>query len=293
MKFCHIAPTQYLRPLGINEYDSHLILAHLIENGDNDYAQFYAQAGKDATIILDNSAFELYRQGLPMFDGDKLIKIGEEVGADYIVMPDYPGEQAGKTAAAAIEYGPQFKDAGFGTFFVPQSRIGHMEEYISSFAWAASSPLIDYIGMSILGIPNAFGADKNDIQRFMSRYHMMKILYSRGLLQLAKKNGKRIHFLGMTDGPNEITLCGPLISKGWIDTWDSSAAVWAGIEGVSFDHSPTGLVNGKVKSHVDFDREFDETKVMLIESNMDVIDTAVDQLNKMQEEFRNESFNRE
>jgi hypothetical protein len=276
MDFCHIAPTAYLRPLNMQNYTSHLVLAHLVENGDNDYANFYGQAGLTATIILDNSAYELYRRNLPMFDGNKLLNIADMVGADYIVMPDYPGENAGKTAAAALEYAPLFKEEGYGTFFVPQSRIGHLEEYISSFAWAASHPDIDYIGMSILGIPNAFGVDGNDFQRLLSRWRMFNILDSRGLLDLAKENGKKIHCLGMTDGPNETALLGPFIADGVIDTWDTSAAVWAGIEGVAFDNSPTGLVNGKVKSHVDFDRELDDSKLSTIVRNMDVIDKSVD-----------------
>ena len=55
----------------------------------------------------------------------------------------------------------------------------------------------------------------------------------------------------MVDGPNEITL----LSK-WsefIASWDSSAAVWAGLNNVRFDNSPTGLINGKFEKEVDFD----------------------------------------
>ncbi len=274
MQFAHIAPTAYLKPLNLDKYPCHLLLAHLLES-DAEYLKFYQSLPEDAIVIQDNSAFELYRRGLPMFDGDKLLDLAKKINADYIVMPDYPGEECGKTAAAAIKYGEVFKNEGYGTFFVPQSRIGHREEYISSFAWAASSPYVDYIGMSILGIPNAYGVDGNDIQRFTSRWAMFNELYGRGLLQLAKKNGKKIHCLGMTDGPNEILLLADYIRKGYIDTWDSSAAVWAGIEDVAFDTSPTGLVNGKVKSHVDFDIAFDDSKLDTITRNMHHIDSFV------------------
>jgi hypothetical protein len=54
----------------------------------------------------------------------------------------------------------------------------------------------------------------------------------------------------MTEGPNEIALMGPYAD--FIDTWDSSAAVWAGLNGIQFDNSPTGLVNGKFEVEVDF-----------------------------------------
>jgi hypothetical protein len=284
MEMCHIAPTQYLRPLNIDNYKTHLLLAHLVEE-DEEYTKFYAdtkyRAGQygvqssQNTYILDNSAFELYRRNQPMFDGNKLLDLGRKVRADYIVMPDYPAEPGSKTIKSAQEFAPQFKEKGFGTFFVPQSRIGDVEDYIATFAWAASSPLVDYIGMSILGIPNAFGVDDNDIQRTLSRTHMFNILRNRGLLQLAKTLGKKIHCLGMMDGPREIDLLSDFIYLKWIDSWDSSAAVWAGISDVGFDNSPTGLVNGKVKTHVDFNIAFDEGKLPLITRNIKFIDDLI------------------
>jgi len=165
------------------------------------------------------------------------------------VMSDYPNEPGSKTIKAAQQLAPQFKDNGFGTFFVPQSEIGDLEDYIATFAWAACSPLVDYIGVSILGVPNAYGVEKdNKLQRYVSRFHMMKELERRGILKLAYLNNKKIHFLGMVDGPNEIELCGEFC----INTWDSSAAVWAGLNGISFDSSPTGLINGKFEEEVDF-----------------------------------------
>ena len=38
----------------------------------------------------------------------------------------------------------------------------------------------------------------------------------------------------------------------YIFSWDSSAAIWAGINDVLFDDSPTGLMNGKFEKEVDF-----------------------------------------
>lgn len=300
-------------------HKSHLLLAHLVEE-DNIYTSFYNpqyEGGREFwnrgtmldfngdpfhqhytgsntptrtdfcpltdyhyTRILDNSAFEMYQRGLPMFDGDKLVELGKKCAANYIVMPDYPGEDGWKTIKAAKEYGPVFKEAGFGTFFVPQSEVGDMEGYLESFAYAATSPLVDYIGISILGVPNAFGVYGNQLQQYLARKIMMGALYERGLLQIAKRMGKKIHFLGMLDGPNEIIEVAPFVK--YIDTWDSSAAVWAGINGIAFDNSPTGLVDGKIKSHVDFDLpyEYDKDRDTIIKSNMKYIDDIVDTLNK-------------
>lgn len=234
----------------------HLLLAHLVET-DEQYRRWYINnkslltGGNDKNVyILDNSAFEKFKANEPMYPSDKLIEMGTAIRADYIVMSDYPNEHSSRTIEAALELAPKFRDAGFGTFFVPQSQIGDIEDYIAAFAWAASAPQVDYIGVSILGVPNAYGVERNNkLQRFMSRWHMMTELESRGILDLARVNKKKIHFLGMVDGPNEIALCHPRFR---INTWDSSAAVWAGLNGIAFDTSPTGLVDGKFEEEVDF-----------------------------------------
>ena len=284
MDFCQIVPLSYLEPLKnkLNRNNVHLLLAHLVESSDK-YNEFYKKLKFDRsehpsgsntpakTFIMDNAGFEMYRQGLPFFPAEKLIDLGRKVYADYIVLPDYPGRHFTKTIEAAIEYAPKFREAGIKTFFAPQSEAGKIEDYIASFAWAASSPLIDYIGLSILAIPIAYGVDTpGNIQVFGSRLSMVEELYNRTLISLAKANGKKIHFLGMTDGPKEIVNAARYTGF-HIDSWDSSAAVWAGIQDVPFDNSPTGLINGKIHKHVDFDIEFDEGKLPLIHKNIEAI----------------------
>ena len=271
MKFCHIAPVAHLDL--VKDRSAHLTLAHLIDEGHQDYIDFYKNEKFDINI-MDNSAFELYKAQLPMFDPEKLVGLAQQVNATHIVLPDHPSHPSMVGIDDAKRYAPVFKEAGFGTFFVPQSDVLDLEDLITSFAWAASSPLIDYIGISILAVPNAYGCEQNNqLQRFVSRWKFMNELYDRNLLQLAAQNGKKIHFLGMLDGPNEISL----MRDFHIDTWDSSAGVWAGLNGLAFDHSPTGLTNGKFEKHVDFQAKFEDTT--LAESNMRVIDNLVDRYN--------------
>lgn len=287
MDFCHITPTPHAEDF-VKARKTHLVLAHLLQD-DPDYVEFY----KDemglfgSTIIVDNSAFELYKAGLPMFNPDALVSLADKISLGnekctdrmYIVLPDHPAHPSMVGIDEARRYAPIFKENGYGTFFVPQSDIGDLEDLITSFAWAASSPLIDYIGISILAVPNAYRCEKdNPLQRFMCRWRFMNELYDRGLLQLAKDNGKKIHFLGMVDGPNEI----PLLRDFAIDTWDSSAAVWCGLNGVPFDTSPTGLHNGKFETHVDFAfKTEDNAAIELAKSNVQVIDQLVDRFNKV------------
>lgn len=242
-------PTDFLHDYA-QAYPAQLVLAHLVES-DDQYANFYKEY--NGLKILDNSAFEMYKQGQPMYESHKLIEMGQKIDADYIVMSDYPDSIETETIRAAEELGPQFRAAGFGTFFCPQSRIGDLNGLVSCFDWAAQSELVDYIGFSILNIPNAYGVEKeHQLQRYLSRYKFVNELDKRGVLGNIIDNNKKIHFLGMLDGPNEIELIHMAGYGHIIDTWDSSAAMWAGIHDIRFDSSPTGLRDGKFEKEVDF-----------------------------------------
>lgn len=262
IKFCHIAPTYFLdRYTSTN--GAHLLLAHLVEQ-DPVYADYYANLDDGKVKIMDNSAFEMFKQGRPMYDPDKLIEMGKRCKADVIVMSDYPKEDWTKTSNTAIKQIPQLKDAGFGTFFVPQSELGDVSGLLQSYMWAINNPEIDLIGVSILACPIAFEvneskhgdgkrSDSYKLQRFLSRWMMFKTLDKAGLLTVSAL--KKFHCLGMTDGPNEIELLREY--HPYIYSWDSSAAVWAGMSGVSFDRSPSGLEHGKVEREVDFSYNYD------------------------------------
>lgn len=248
IRFCHISPTAYLEAF-TQTNGAHLILAHLVE-ADEDYRNFYANLDDGKEKIMDNSAFEMYKAGRPMYPTEKLIEMGKQCRADMIVMSDYPNEPGSKTIEAARQTAQQYHDAGFKTFFVPQSKIGDLDDYLETMEWALKSTLVDRIGLSILGCPNAFGVERdNKLQRFMSRWKILSLMTERGMLRNTRSNV--FHCLGMVDGPNEIELLAP-----WhhlIATWDSSAAVWAGINDIRFDDSPTGLVDGKYEREVNFD----------------------------------------
>lgn len=259
INFCHISPTKYLETF-VSGRPFHLTLAHLIEV-DPEYVEFYVKEKEthECSIIMDNSAFEMYKQNREMYDSSKLIDMATKVHADYIVMSDYPGEPSQKTINKAVEMSADIKAAGFGTFFVPQSQEGDLEDYLSAYEWAADNPdIVDYVGVSILGAPLAYGVERdNKLQRYLSRYKIMMELEKRGILDRFQENGTKIHFLGMVDGPNEVELVQQW--KHHIDTWDSSAASWLGLNGGEFDNSPTGRVEGKFELEVDFDYNVENT----------------------------------
>ena len=277
-EFAHISPTAYLDQFASGR-PFHLTLAHLVEQ-DEEYAKWYSDRDISRSMspyinIMDNSAFEMYKQGREMYPSDKLIEMGTKVAADYIVMSDYPGQPSQVTIDKAIEMAPELREAGFGTFFVPQSTEGDLEDLISAFEWAAESEHVDYIGVSILAVPLAYGVEKgNTLQRFLSRWKFMQELNSRGILDTVVENGKKMHFLGMVDGPNEIELVEEYLDV--INTWDSSAAVWAGVCDISFDNSPTGLINGKNEIEVDFSHNTADSKQLaLAAKNVAYIDNIL------------------
>lgn len=276
INFCHISPTAYLSKY-TRSNGAHLILAHLVEE-DPEYRDYYANLEDGKYKIMDNSAFEMFKLGRDMYESSKLIDMAQSCKADCIVLSDYPKTSSQRTVDAAKELIPQFKGAGFDTFFVPQSQLGDMVDYINAVEWGLNHEGIDVIGISILGAPIACGVDESTfeggkrsdaykMQRYMSRLAVFRELEKRNLLgPLAQK---RFHCLGMVDGPKEIDLLREY--HDYIFSWDSSAAVWAGINGMSFDNSPTGLINGKFEMEVDFSH-LQEHNTTIVFNNIHVID---------------------
>mgnify|MGYP006254311299 FL=1 len=115
---------------------------------------------------------------------------------------------------------------------------------------------------------------KDPLQRFLSRWRFICELNKRGFFQ---DNTKKLHLLGMLDGPNEIGLLKEFLSE--FSSWDSSAAVWAGINGFMFDDSPTGMITGKYEREVYFDHDTaDLTDIAFATKNLKYIDGMIDEV---------------
>jgi hypothetical protein len=245
--FCFIAPTKYLS--WAQHSNTHLVLAHLVDK-DDEYANFYKKRREfNDFIMMDNSAYELKVPYSP----DSLLRLAEKCGAHAIVLPDYPFQPAQVTIDAAEAFIPMFKDAGYLTFFVPQSETGDKEDWIQAYNWADCNPNIDIIGMSILGIPNALP----HIDPAYARVVMTQILIERKLL-----SGKHHHYLGLNSGPNlEIPS---LLAMNALDTIDSSGPIWAAILGHRYTHESDSFQTvSKLKLPVDFDIPLTKDKATL------------------------------
>lgn len=191
------------------------------------------------------------------------------VSADAIVLPDYPFRQSQVTIDAAKLYAPIFKENGFKTFFVPQSERNDADDWVAAYDWAANgedNELIDIIGISILGVPVAFG----HLEPSYARVVAMEILKSRSIYNPNKHH----HFLGLNAGPAlEIPT---LIRMGVLDTVDSSGPVWAGIQGHRYTPDADSFqAVKKLTSPVDFHLPFtkDARTIERIQYNMNLTDS--------------------
>jgi hypothetical protein len=254
-QFCIITPTSYLEQYA-SQSSMHLVLAHLVDT-DPIYAEFYAN--RTEYKIMDNGAFELGES----YNPSKLIDLAHACGADTIVLPDYPAQQGYTTVNAAQERGQAVKDAGFSTMFVPQSMISDMDDWILAYKWASNSELVDVIGMSILGIPNAMP----HIPKSYARVVMTQLLIDRGIFNFDKPH----HYLGLNAGPAlEIP---PLIAMGAMSSCDSSGPVWQGILGHEYTtNSDSYAPTKKIQFPVQFDYDYtnDSATHRRIQHNIDL-----------------------
>lgn len=254
--FCIITPTSYLDEFA-SQSNMHLVLGHLVDT-DEQYANFYA--GRTEFKIMDNGAFELGESYAP----DKLIELATRCKADVIVLPDYPGQSPDKTIEAAMKYAPMFKEAGFKTMFVPQSQVGNHGGWQEAYEWATvDNDLIDVIGMSILGIPNAIP----HVHKAFARVVMTERLLTEGVFAFNKPH----HYLGLNSGPGlEIPT---LLKMGALSSCDSSSPVWAGMCGNEYSYNTDSfMTTAKIKKHVDFDHPYikDGNVDRIIQKNVDM-----------------------
>jgi len=228
IKLAHIAPTSDAA-YAIKRSGMNMVLAHIADK-DDAYAELFKASNKET--LLDNGAFE---NGVPL-PVDKMIEIGRKVGADILVLPDYPFEPWAKGWLTIESDIKAYKDAGFRTMFVPQSLKGDAQGYELSIHNALHHPDIDFVGLSILGAPNAYEL----MPPIKVRSHILEKFNT-------PNNAKKFHMLGMLNSVDEILRV--TYYKHLVNSWDTSAAVWYGVNGLDVSKTET-----KFADAVDFDR---------------------------------------
>lgn len=264
MEVAIIAPTQLLKPYA-TQGDIHLVLAHLVDT-DSVYTNFYSQQKKFK--ILDNGVFE-NGASIPSFD---LLYRASLIGANEIVLPDVLGNGE-ETYNQGIQFLKLVNDYTHNSQFsaqlksyvktikfmgVPQSTKGNVQEYLACLNAMLEHPQINTIGLSILGIPNAFAPDAHFKEGFCpisgSRTHLLNLLYSLGLLAKAKKLKKSFHLLGMGSLFEDLILAKNL----GLRSNDTSSPVVHGLQGIGYRRN--GLSKGKLEAKLDFEKQYTITK---------------------------------
>lgn len=246
-QFGFIAPISALSFIP-KEARFHLILAHLLEH--KAYVDFYNEkASRGDIIVLDNSAFEF---GRPI-EAEEILHLIDKSGIQptYVVAPDYPKQEWSKTLKSAEKFITQI-NGRFKIMAVPQSVRCDYVGWLSCYSELRKIKEIEMIGMSILGIPNAFcgltGTDDIITNRVYASLHLI----NNGYYNKDDVNNQWHHYLGMGNGPRELLLQSAI---GIMDSCDSSSPIWHGIQGIQYDESATGLIKGKTKIPVDFELE--------------------------------------
>lgn len=264
IKYGYISPIKY-QHLIPEHADFHLILAHLLD--DKDYVDFYKQKIKRGdTVILDNSAFEFKRA----LSAEEIFRFIDNSGIEptYVVAPDYPFQEWQVTMESTLKFIEQVKDRPYKVMAVPQSKRGDVQGWSVCYDLMVHNPNIAVIGMSILGIPNAFCEMTRTEDIAFNR-----IFATKYLLDTNGNNPKKWHhYLGLGGGPREIVMQRQL---GLIDSCDSSSVFWHGYLDTRFDNSIWGLKRGKSSIEVDFHAPYMESSAKTIQYNIDYMENKI------------------
>jgi hypothetical protein len=215
---------------------------------------------------LDNSAFEFKRA----LSAEEIFRFIDDSGIEptYVVAPDFPFQEWQVTMESTLKFIEQVKDKPYKVMAVPQSKRGDVKGWLACYDLMVHNPNIAVIGMSILGIPNAFcemtGTDDVAFNRIFATKHL---LYRRN-----NNPNKWHHYLGLGGGPREIVMQRQL---GLIDSCDSSSVFWHGYLDTRFDTSIWGLKRGKSSVEVDFHAPYMESSAKTIQYNIDYMEDKI------------------
>tara|TARA_R110000868_G_scaffold192839_1_gene437420 strand:+ start:172 stop:981 length:810 start_codon:yes stop_codon:yes gene_type:complete len=264
IKYGYIAPIKY-QHLIPKSADFHLILAHLLDN--REYVDFYKEKIKRGdTVILDNSAFEFKRA----LSAEEIFGFIERSGIEptYVVAPDYPYKDWKVTWNSTLAFIEEVKGKPYKVMAVPQSLEGDWTGWLRGYTEMVNHPDIAVIGMSIIGIPNAFCKVTGTSDIAFNRIYATNYLLNTGLANRSKWH----HYLGLGGGPREIVIQRQL---GLMDSNDSSSPFWHGYLGKCLDDSIWGLEHGKSTIEVDFHAPYEMGKVGAIQKNVDYMQSKI------------------
>lgn len=151
IKLCIMSPVNCLTTFS-DEGDMLLALPHIVQKS-TEYKEYYNMS--DKRIILDSGVIEL---GLPM-NYEKLMKIGEKIGALEIALPDYLHDSVNTITSAKNIY-RKYRD----TEIIKKYRYmgivqgNNLNDWLKCFEQLASIEIISTIGIGIYSVNHVFSS---------------------------------------------------------------------------------------------------------------------------------------
>lgn len=258
MDIAHIIPPSQLSVIPLPQ-KIHLCLAHLVEKYPK-YAEYYKhKADRGATVILDNSAFELGTS----YSAERMFELADEVNATEIMAPEF-FKDSSKTI-----------DAVYG--FIEKARELNCTRKI--FATVCGNSFEDWLGcyetlikrreIRVIGITfrvNEF----SDVLPVAFLTKTQSNMYSRILLTffLSTRASSRVehHLLGLWD-PLELVF---QKQHTWIRSCDTSSAYAHGKNSVMIS-GKDGLPCEKISMDFNFDGIISDRELGFIKNNLKII----------------------
>jgi len=218
--------------------DIHLLLEHLVEEG-NEYTAFYKdRVAKKELVILDNGLFE-FHVAAPT---ERILEKAKIVGAKVLVAPDVLYDAAGTLASTkAFTEEVTKADPELMTMAVPQANTA--EEWIQNYQDLCKVPGVRFIGMSCLSIPHCFKEITKSDDVGVNRVACMQELIKRKVVDPNKWH----HLLGLGTDVNELAIQSYI---GIAASNDSSSAILHGMRGITYKDGK--VPGGKLKDKMDF-----------------------------------------
>lgn len=295
MQLCVITPLSHL---DLASYGSgiHMALTHLVLK-DDEYVRAYARfQNKDEYVILDNSAFEMEQQGKGL-DPLPVLKSAKKIGANEVIATDVLLD-GDATVVSTRDFIKEYRQ-----FFGEEIRLGRpvpkimavpqgktIEEWIDCYMRLIVMDGVDVLGFSKISVPTAFGglnARNVDGGVTQSRLKLYNYLDDKQLWPYClRRLHIDIHLLGgdswsgyeLKNISSYNQSYTEKSQRDLIRSNDTSAPVWYGAQGVSFDPF-TGKAAKFISEKPDLENERQETSEK-IDGNISIIMKNISVLHK-------------
>jgi hypothetical protein len=215
MKIAHIAPKIHAHSAA-EQSEVLMTLQHLC--GDEQYVAVHARQTKYK--FLDNGYFEKGES----CSIEELIETGKEIKANCLILPD-----------GDIRNATMVKEAGFDVMYIP---IGNsLQDLIKDAVQALKRADVDFLGLSYIHAHRALGLRPHSMT---ARSTVIAGLTLHYVLPF-----NSIHILGGL-APHELAYLAHYAA--FINSWDTSMAVWSGIH-----HMDVSEIKSKFGPSVEFD----------------------------------------